>query len=244
MLLSDNGQDAVSVYGQLSEDYMPKGIVIVSGGMDSVTAAHALAALGHELEIVSFNYGQRHAKELQFAKECAKDLDVPWKLISMEFMAELLHSSALTNDDIEVPEGHYADDNMRITVVPNRNSIMLNIAAGIAVAEKAAYVATAVHAGDHAVYPDCRPDFIVSLTQTLKLANEGFIDPDFSIVAPFVHMNKEDIVEVGMQCGVDYTKTWTCYKGQEAHCGVCGTCVERKEAFSIAGYQDPTEYEV
>jgi 7-cyano-7-deazaguanine synthase len=218
-----------------------KGIAIVSGGLDSVVLAHHLSRT-HDLSIVSFDYGQRHKKELQFAEQAAKDLEVPWTLVDMSFMANLLHGSALTSPEVDVPEGHYADDNMRITVVPNRNSIMLNIAAGIAVAEKASFIATAVHAGDHAVYPDCRPEFIGSLTQTLRIANEGFIDPEFYINTPFIALGKEDIANEGGYLHVDFTKTWSCYKGEEVHCGKCGTCVERKEAFDLAGIHDPTEY--
>jgi 7-cyano-7-deazaguanine synthase len=220
---------------------MAKGIAIVSGGMDSVVLAHMLSR-SHELSIVSFDYGQRHKKELQFAEQCAKDLEVPWTKVNMDFMADLLHGSALTSADVEVPEGHYADDNMRLTVVPNRNSIMLNIATGIAIAEEANFVATAVHAGDHAVYPDCRPEFIESLTDTLLTANEGFIDPEFFVYAPFIALGKEDIASEGAYFHVDFSKTWSCYKGEDLHCGKCGTCVERKEAFELSGVHDPTEY--
>lgn len=220
---------------------MSKGIAIVSGGMDSVVLANLLSR-SHELTLVSFDYGQRHKKELQFAEQCAKDLEVPWIKIDMGFMANLLHGSALTSDDIDVPEGHYADDNMRLTVVPNRNSIMLNIATGIAVAEGAKFVATAVHAGDHAVYPDCRPEFVELLTDTLRVANEGFIDPEFYINAPFIAIGKHDIASEGAFLHVDFSKTWSCYKGEELHCGKCGTCVERIEAFDLAGVHDPTEY--
>jgi 7-cyano-7-deazaguanine synthase len=218
-----------------------KGIAIVSGGMDSVVMAHFLAE-GNEMHLVSFDYGQRHKKELEFARYQAEVLKVPHTIVPVRFLRDMLRGSALTDDSINVPEGHYADENMRLTVVPNRNSIMLNIASGIAVAEKASFVATAVHAGDHAVYPDCRPEFITATTNALRVANEGFIDPNFVILAPFVNVGKEFIAKLGDDLNVDYTKTWSCYVGGEYHCGKCGTCVERKEAFELAGVDDPTHY--
>lgn len=219
---------------------MEKAVVIVSGGMDSVTLAHLLAE-GNELHIVSFNYGQRHAKELQFAKACAERLKAEWTLVDMGFMSHLLKGSALT-DNIEVPEGHYEADNMRLTVVPNRNAIMLSIATGIAVANKANFVATGVHAGDHAVYPDCRPEFITALSVAMIVGNQGFATDSFQIAAPFVGISKAQIVGIGHDLEVPWDQTWSCYKGLDMHCGRCGTCVERKEAFVIAGVIDPTDY--
>jgi 7-cyano-7-deazaguanine synthase len=217
-----------------------KAIAIVSGGMDSTVLAYLLAE-SNDIHMVSFNYGQRHIKELDYAILTAQALGVPHTIVPMEFMAKMLHGSALTSD-IEVPEGHYASDNMRITVVPNRNSIMLNIATGIAVAEKANFVATAVHAGDHAVYPDCRPEFISITSDAMLLANEGFIDPMFGILAPFVHIGKHDIAKLGADLKVPFQNTWSCYVGGDIHCGKCGTCVERKEAFALANVPDPTQY--
>ncbi len=217
-------------------------IAIVSGGLDSTVLAHMLAE-GNDVHVVSFNYGQRHLKELECAMYQAKELGCEYTEVPVVFLGQMLRGSALTSPTIDVPEGHYADDNMRLTVVPNRNSIMLNIATGIAVAEKAAFVATAVHAGDHTVYPDCRPEFIDALTRSLRLANEGFIDPTFQIVAPFVNIGKEQIVRIGYELSVDFEHTWSCYKGEEIHCGRCGTCVERKEAFRLAEVVDPTQYE-
>lgn len=220
-----------------------KTIAIVSGGMDSVTMAWELAKAGHEIHMVSFDYNQRHAKELGYARKNANALGCPHTIVPVGFLGDMLSGSALTDRSVEVPEGHYADDNMRATVVPNRNSIMLNIATGIAIAQKAHYVATGVHAGDHAVYPDCRPEFIESLTDTLLIANEGFIDPEFEVYAPYVRIGKHDICKRGDEIGVPWNETWSCYVGGTDHCGRCGTCVERKEAFRLAEVSDPTIYE-
>lgn len=219
-----------------------KAVVVLSGGMDSTALAYLLHN-SNDIIAVSFNYGQRHAKELQFAAITAGLLNAEHKVINMSFMADLLHGSALTSNGGDVPEGHYADDNMKATVVPNRNMIMLSIAVGIAVAEGANFVATGVHAGDHPVYPDCRPEFIEYLSQTAVQATLGFAPVNFQVIAPFVNIGKDEIVKIGQSDHVPWVNTWSCYKGGEIHCGKCGTCVERKEAFRLAEVFDPTEYE-
>lgn len=220
-----------------------RGIVIVSGGMDSVTLAYDLHQVD-EITLVSIDYGQRHRKELQFAEECAKDLGADWALIDLTTLTKWLSGSSLTDPSVEVPHGHYTADSMKATVVPNRNAILLSIATGIAVARKADYVATAVHAGDHAVYPDCRSAFTDAFEHMAREGNEGFIDPQFSIYTPYIEKGKHDIASIGGEIGVPYEKTWSCYEGGEVHCGQCGTCVERKEAFTLSGIPDPTIYEV
>jgi 7-cyano-7-deazaguanine synthase len=220
------------------------GIVICSGGMDSVVLAYKMARQHQdELTLVSFDYGQRHKKELVFAYQAADYLGANWIKVPMDFMANLLGGSALTDPDIDVPLGHYADESMKQTVVPNRNMIMLSIAAGIAVANNASYVATAVHAGDHPVYPDCRPEFIDSCNMTVKFATAGFGNPSLQVIAPFVNKSKDQICRIGWEIDVPFEDTWSCYQGGEIHCGRCGTCVERKEAFELAGVEDPTVYE-
>jgi len=224
-----------------------KGVIIVSGGMDSVTLAHlARSDVGPDgsLHLVSFDYGQKHKKELEYASECAVDIDADWHTIDLTNITSFLTGSALTDPSIEVPQGHYADETMKLTVVPNRNMMMLSVATAIAVAEGADFVATGVHAGDHPIYPDCRPEFIESCNTTAQRATKGFAKQGFQIVAPFVWMSKDQIVSVGARLNppVDYSKTWSCYEGGAVHCGKCGTCVERKEAFSLAGEVDPTEY--
>jgi 7-cyano-7-deazaguanine synthase len=198
---------------------------------------------GHELTLVSFNYGQRHSKELLFAAQCAQDLEARHHIVDLSNVTAMLDQSALTNPNIEIPDGHYAEDTMRITVVPNRNAIMLNIAAGLAVSIGAKHVATGVHGGDHYIYPDCRPAFIKATDAMLCVATDGFAVPGFSVLAPFLNWTKGDIAREGNRLGVDFTKTWSCYKGGDIHCGACGTCFERREAFIDAGVQDPTLYE-
>jgi len=221
---------------------MKKAVVIVSGGMDSVTLAHYYAANGYELSMLSFHYGQRHAKEIQFAEACAKRLGAEHWTVDLSSLRGLLPGSALT-DDLEVPEGHYAAENMKVTVVPNRNAIMLAVAWGHAVAIGAQAVAFGAHAGDHFIYPDCRPEFHGAIEHAFSIGNEGFGDPDLYLLAPFIHLTKADIAARAAQLKVPIEETWSCYKGGERHCGKCGTCVERVEALFVAGVEDPTVYE-
>lgn len=217
-----------------------KYVTIVSGGMDSVTLAHMLHDQGHDQELVTFYYGQRHKREIEFAELAAKRLGVHQRTVILDIA---LPGSALTDINVAVPEGHYADETMKATVVPNRNMMMLAIAAARAIADKADGVATGVHAGDHPIYPDCRPEFIAAMTQVVRIANEGFCVPDFEIVAPFSTWSKADIAAHGEALGVPWAETWSCYQGRLRHCGKCGTCVERQEAFIVAGVDDPTLYE-
>jgi len=221
---------------------MTHAIAICSGGMDSVTLAYLEAQAYNDLTLVSFNYGQRHKKELNYASQAAKDLDVEWVIVPID-IGYLLAGSALTDPTVDVPFGHYEEESMKLTVVPNRNMIMLSIASGIAVAKGAEAVYIGVHAGDHAIYPDCRPEFIVQCSYTVGLATEGFSHPELHIEAPFVNSTKADIVKIGHALNVPWEKTWSCYLGHDLHCGRCGTCVERREAFQLAGVHDPTEYE-
>ncbi len=219
---------------------MVKTLVICSGGLDSVTLAHKVAAEQTLTRLVSFDYGQRHRKELASAQACAMRLSVPHDIIDISAVGRLLTGSALTSGEA-VPEGHYAEDTMRITVVPNRNAIMLAIAFGVAAAEQAEAVAAAVHGGDHFIYPDCRPDFVESFETMQRHALEGLAS--ITLYTPFVRLSKTDIVREGAQLAVPFAETWSCYQGGERHCGRCGTCVERREAFHLAGVEDPTPYE-
>lgn len=222
---------------QEKTDQMKDSVIIVSGGLDSITLLYDKAetiALA-----VSFDYGQNHgAKELPFAAHHCRKLGIPHITIPLSFMHRYFKSSLLDGAEA-IPEGHYAEENMKSTVVPFRNGIMLAIATGIAESHGLKRVYIANHGGDHTIYPDCRPDFI----QAMDVAATAGTFVNVRIEAPYTNITKADIVRRGTALGVDYSKTWSCYKGSDVHCGKCGTCVERKEAFLEAGVKDPTEYE-
>ncbi|UVK49807.1 7-cyano-7-deazaguanine synthase QueC (plasmid) [Mesorhizobium sp. AR02] len=217
-----------------------KTLVVCSGGLDSVTLAHKVAAEYELAGLLSFDYGQRHQKELGFAALCAERLNVPHRSIDIRQIGRGLSGSALT-DGVDVPDGHYAEDTMKVTVVPNRNAIMLATAFGLAAAHKVEAVATAVHGGDHFIYPDCRPAFIDAFQMMQDRALDGYAK--VRLYAPYVNLTKADIVRDGATYGTPFAQTWSCYKGAERHCGRCGTCVERREAFHLSGHLDPTDYE-
>lgn len=217
-----------------------KTLVICSGGLDSVSLAHKVAAEQELVGLISFDYGQRHKKEVGFAERAANRLGVPFDLIDMRHIGQFLSGSALT-DDLDVPDGHYAEDTMKVTVVPNRNAIMLAIAFGVAAAKQADAVAAAVHGGDHFIYPDCRPGFIDAFQVMQDRALDGYAS--VKLYTPFVRIPKSAIVTEGAKHKTPFGETWSCYKGGEQHCGRCGTCVERREAFDLAGIDDPTLYE-
>jgi 7-cyano-7-deazaguanine synthase len=223
-----------------------KAIVVVSGGMDSVTLAYWVKQyIETEVHGISFNYGQRHKKELDFAAALVTDgVLASHTTVDLSNIQSLVSKSSLTNVDVEVPDGLYNEETMKITVVPNRNMIMLAIAVGYAVTLDArAGVWTGVHGGDHFIYPDCRPPFIESVNEAAMHGNYGFCEwNDRAVNAPFINIGKHDICRFGAELGVDFTKTWSCYKGGAVHCGRCGTCTERKEAFALAEVIDPTEY--
>lgn len=221
-------------------------VVIVSGGMDSVTLAHWVQAnITHEVHGLSFDYGQRHKKELGYATRLVNTrILTTHQVVDLSNVNALVSASSLTNPDIDIPDGHYAEETMKATVVPNRNMVMLSLAIGYAVTIKAsAGVWFGVHGGDHFIYPDCRPDFIRYLNNAAYFGNEGFVNWVADVVtAPFSSIDKARIAEIGKELGVDYSQTWSCYKGGDVHCGRCGTCVERKEAFRLSRVLDPTEY--
>jgi 7-cyano-7-deazaguanine synthase len=217
-----------------------KVLAIVSGGMDSTVLAYYLNQLPDTklIGIVSVDYGQRHKRELECASRTALKLGVPLYPLDLSAMRPYISASALTGDQ-PVPHGHYADDNMRATVVPNRNMILLSLAVGVAISNGADRVAYGAHAGDHDVYPDCRESFVDALSSAIALCD--YTPP--KLMAPFVTMSKADIVKLGLRIGVPFENTWTCYEGGETACGKCGTCVERLEAFAIAGAHDPIDYQ-
>ncbi|WP_062119329.1 7-cyano-7-deazaguanine synthase QueC [Aureimonas sp. AU40] len=217
-----------------------KTLVVCSGGLDSVSLAQKYAGEGDLAALVTFDYGQRHKREIDFAREAATRLAVPFHLLDIGPIGAVLSGSALTGD-VAVPDGHYAEETMKATVVPNRNAILLTVAFGLAAAHDLDAVAVAVHGGDHFIYPDCRPDFIDAFRHMQAKALEGYAS--VNLLAPFVHRTKADIVREGARYGTPFERTWSCYKGGEVHCGRCGTCVERREAFHLAGVEDPTRYE-
>lgn len=221
---------------------MKKAIVILSGGMDSATVAYHVKEQGYEIHSLSFDYGQRHLRELDAARTIARVLGIKHSTIDLIEVGELLKGSALT-DTIDVPDGHYTEASMKLTVVPNRNALFLSIAWGVAVAEGAEIVAAGMHAGDHLTYPDCRPDFIAAMDHALRLATEGHRLDNLHLYVPFLLQTKGQIVQEGNRLGVPFAETWTCYKGGDQHCGTCGACRSRQDAFKSAGVDDPTTYQ-
>jgi 7-cyano-7-deazaguanine synthase len=214
-----------------------RAVVICSGGMDSTALAWEVYGYGYEVHLVSFDYGQRHKKELAYATRTSNRLGVRHDVVDLSSLGSLLagSGSSLVSGSSNVPEGHYAQDNMKQTVVPNRNMIMLSVAGGIAVATGALAVYTGVHAGDHFIYPDCRPIFIDMVSRALFAGNEGFGNLQApAIRAPFLYNTKADIALRMLEFSIPFEETWSCYNGGENHCGKCGTCVERLEAIAEA----------
>ncbi|MAE53119.1 MAG: 7-cyano-7-deazaguanine synthase QueC [Opitutae bacterium] len=216
-----------------------KALVLFSGGLDSTVLATQLKSEGAETRLLSIDYGQRHARELKRAEKIAQALELPQQVLSLPDLGPLLGGSSLTDDKVKLPEGHYAEESMKATVVPNRNMILLALAGGHALSIGFDTIAYAAHAGDHTIYPDCRPEFADAMETALGLADWEKL----SLHRPFVHLSKTDLVNKGAELGAPLHLTWSCYAGREIHCGKCGTCVERKEAFALAKIPDPTEYE-
>lgn len=214
-------------------------VQLLSGGIDSTTLLYLLKNEGHELRGLSLDYGQRHVKELFAAKKIAFLAGVVHTAVYLPGLRIVMDGSSQTSTEIKVPEGHYADPSMKITVVPNRNMVMLSVAAAYAISLNYDVVAYAAHAGDHAIYPDCRPEFVSAMSETLRLAHFYPI----TLHAPFINKTKAEIVGLGAQLSVPFGLTYSCYKGGEKHCGRCGTCIERREAFKLANVVDPTQYE-
>ena len=216
---------------------MKDSVIILSGGMDSTTMLYeyreriALA--------LSFDYGSNHnAREIPFARLHCERLGIPHIVIPLDFMGRYFKSSLLEGADA-IPEGHYEDENMRSTVVPFRNGIMLSIAVGIAESNVLRYVMMANHGGDHTIYPDCTPAFVDAFSRAAQAGTYVGVQ----LLSPYTHITKGAIARRGKALGIDYAETWSCYKGSAKHCGKCGTCVERREALAEAGIEDTTEYE-
>jgi len=220
-----------------------KAVIIASGGIDSSTLLYKMVSEGSQVYALTFIYGQRHLKEIDSAIRISEGLEILHKVVDISAMKELLLGSALTDSNVEVPEvpetvDHY--ETLKATIVPNRNAIFLSIAIGYAVSIGANHVFFGAHFSDRGVYPDCRKEFVDAFQNSERLATDN---PDLVIDAPFVEMDKSEIVKLGAELGVPFVDTWTCYKGGEVHCGVCSSCRERKRAFVESNIVDPTEYE-
>ncbi|WOH38300.1 7-cyano-7-deazaguanine synthase QueC [Thalassotalea fonticola] len=222
----------------LAEKNMNKVVVIYSGGMDSFTVLNRALKDGKQVYALTFDYGQKHVKEIDYAANVCNELNIPHKVIDISAINQLLAGSSLT-DDIDIPEGHYAEDSMKSTVVPNRNMILLSLAVGYAVSVEASQVYYGAHSGDHAIYPDCRPEFVVKMNDVCQIANYQPVE----IFSPYLTQTKIDILTDGLAMDLDYGKSWTCYNGREKACGKCGACEERLEAFKMNKVTDPLEYE-
>ena len=211
-------------------------VSIYSGGLDSTTMIHYLKNIGHSQIAVSFYYGQQHNKEIKYARSNCEKLGLPMEVVRVNMATFNLPLMG----DGEIPDGYYTDESMKQTIVPSRNAMFLSIAWGIAVNTRSDGVAIAAHSGDHPIYPDCRTEFMNQMEYSLNLG----VDRKIELVAPFLAKDKTEIVVLGNSNEVDYRDTWSCYKGGKLHCGKCGTCTERKEAFDLAGVKDPTIYEL
>ena len=216
---------------------MKDSLIVLSGGLDSTTLLYE-----YQYRIgmaVSFHYGSNHNdRELEFAKLHCERLGIPHMVVRLPFIKQFLKSSLLEGADA-IPEGNYDDENMKSTVVPFRNGIMLSIAAGIAENNKMQYVMLANHAGDHTIYPDCRPELVEAMNNAIHFGTWNGVQ----LLTPYTHLTKAEIAAKGKELNLDYSETWSCYKGGEHHCGVCGTCRERKEALAQAGIEDKTIYD-
>ena len=215
-----------------------KTVVIFSGGLDSTVLVYDLIERGAAVKVLSVDYGQRHVKEIQCAKAIAVSLGLEHQIADLRGISSLLAGSSLTSPDVAIPDGHYAEENMKVTVVPNRNMIMLAVATGWAISLRFDAVAFGAHSGDHAIYPDCRLSFAEAMDAAIRLADWHHVQ----LIRPFVSFTKSDLVKRGHELHVPFARTWSCYKGGEVHCGTCGTCVERREAFHLAGVPDLTAY--
>ena len=216
-----------------------KALVILSGGLDSTTALYWAIKEYDEVETLTFNYGSKHNDiENEYAKKTCEKLGIKNTVIKIGFINDYFKSDLLKSGG-EVPEGDYSQENIKNTVVPFRNGIMLSIGAGFAESNDCDVIILGNHSGDHAIYPDCRPEFIENIEKAIYFGTDKHI----KVVSPFCLKSKGDIVKIGNELGVDFSLTYSCYKGKEKHCGKCGTCRERKKSFELVGVKDPTEYE-
>jgi len=212
-----------------------RGVLILSGGVDSTTLLYKMLSDGFEVTALTFNYAQRHKKEIECARAIAERLHIRHKIVDLSSLASLLGDSALLGGK-DVPSCHYTEEAAKKTVVPNRNMIMLSVAAGYAEAHEIPDVYYAAHKNDSTIYPDCRPEFVQALRPAIRLATAWH---PVELQAPLVDMSKAEIVSMGLALKVPYELTWSCYRGEEHPCRSCPTCIEREEAFALNGRQDP-----
>ncbi|MCQ4153726.1 MAG: 7-cyano-7-deazaguanine synthase QueC, partial [Archaeoglobi archaeon] len=216
-----------------------KAVLIFSGGLDSSTLLYHLLSKGYEVSAVTFIYGQKHSKEIEFAKklvEKAKEIGkLDHRIVDISSIHDLISFGAITGNE-KVPEGFYTEESQKVTIVPNRNMILLSIAAGYAVKIGAKEVYYAAHRSDYSIYPDCRKEFVKALDTAIYLGN---LWNPVELKAPFIDKTKAEIVELGLRLKVPYEFTWSCYRGEERPCLSCGTCIERTEAFLLNGVRDP-----
>lgn len=215
-----------------------KTVLVYSGGLDSTVLLGHLLAEGREVHTFTVNYGQRHSREIESARAVCEHYGVEHRVADLRALGPIFGHNSLTDTSMAVAEGHYEEESMKTTVVPNRNMILLAVAAARAIALRADTLAYAAHGGDHAIYPDCRPEFAEAMDAAIRLADWHKV----ALERPMVSWSKADIVRRGAALAVPMHLTWSCYKGGVVHCGRCGTCVERREAFALAGVPDPTAY--
>jgi len=229
------------VLGTLPTPHKRAVVVVASGGLDSAVLLRLMQTWagpeGHA-RALSIDYGQRHLREIGYAHKFCAQGGIPHKVVYLSALGGILTGSSQTDPTIPVPEGHYEDESMKTTVVPNRNMIILSVAIGYAIAEECSFVACGAHAGDHAIYPDCRPSFLWGMDHMATICHYTPIH----VLAPFLELTKAQIVSLGVALQVPFEDTWSCYNSGPIHCGKCGTCVERREAFELAGVTDPTKY--
>lgn len=217
---------------------MQKAVVLLSGGMDSTTLLYDVKHLGYEVYPITFYYGQKHKKEIEMAYKTCKRLGLGYKLVDVDSLSDLA-PSALTKRELEVPKTSYDEESMKQTVVPNRNMVLLALATAYAIGIESGTVWYGAHGGDHAIYPDCRPLFVKEMGDAISVCDTRKV----VLLAPYLFLDKADILKKGLELGIDYSLTWTCYEGKELACGKCGSCTERLEAFKAVGVRDPIRYE-
>ena len=214
---------------------MKKITLIYSGGSDSFTLLNYAISKNIDVDCITFSYGQKHKKEIDYAKSVCRESNKKHTIIDIDNTEALFGSSSLTSDDNQIPYGSYMEDTMRSTIVPNRNMIFLSYAIAYSIANKINEVWYGAHAGDHFIYPDCRPEFLDAMNNAA-----GLCDPNKIVIeAPFINLTKGEIIKIGLNLDLDYSKAWTCYEGKDIPCGRCGSCVERAEAFLDNSQTDP-----